>query len=95
MSVPPSQGQVIHGHAEVVRRLASMWHQALASPPQAQSSAKAHAVQGKGGCASNDRRRLLMEGQMIERLFWITNSAVMVAVVALGGVAIGYVAGLI
>jgi hypothetical protein len=36
-----------------------------------------------------------MEGQMIERLFWITNSAVMVAVVALGGVAIGYVAGLI
>jgi hypothetical protein len=36
-----------------------------------------------------------MEGNMIERLFWITNTAVMVGVFALGGVAIGYVAGLI
>jgi hypothetical protein len=36
-----------------------------------------------------------MEGQMIERLFWITNTAVMVGVVALGGVAVGYVVGLI
>jgi hypothetical protein len=32
---------------------------------------------------------------MIERLFWITNAAVMLGVVALGGVAIGYVASLI
>jgi hypothetical protein len=36
-----------------------------------------------------------MEGQMIERLFWITNAAVMVAVVALGGVALSYVASFI
>jgi len=32
---------------------------------------------------------------MIERLFWITNTAVMVGMVALGGVAIGYVTSLI
>jgi hypothetical protein len=32
---------------------------------------------------------------MIERMFWITNTAVTLGLVALGGVAIGYVAGLI
>jgi hypothetical protein len=32
---------------------------------------------------------------MIERLFWITNAAVMMGMVALGGVAICYVASLI
>jgi hypothetical protein len=42
---------------------------------------------------SNDARSLLVEGRMIEQLFWITNAAVTVGVVALGGVVIGYVAG--
>jgi hypothetical protein len=34
-----------------------------------------------------------LEEQMVDRLFWMANLAVMVAVVVFGGVALAYVAG--
>ena len=41
-------------------------------------------------CVSRKAREL--EEQMIDRVFWTTNLAVMVAIVAFGGVALAYVA---
>jgi hypothetical protein len=35
----------------------------------------------------------MQEDQMVDRLFWIANLGVMVAIVVLGGVAMVYVAG--
>ncbi len=34
-----------------------------------------------------------LEGQMFDRLFWMANLAVMIAIVLSGGVALAYVAG--
>lgn len=39
------------------------------------------------------RRARELEEQMVDRLFWMANLAVMVAVVVFGGVAVAYVAG--
>ena len=50
------------------------------------------------GCVARPRADayrvgLTLEGPMVDRLFWIANLAVMIAIVVFGGVAIAYVAG--